>query len=192
MAYVTPGTVAAGDVATAAAWNVLTNDVIDTRAVLVNLKSTSLTTTTTTTVTTGGTYYDISGLSVSITPTSATSKIMIFAQVSASLGADNIVTFRLVRDSIAIGVGTGSTGSRLPASGGAYFGTAAMATASSQWQNPMQFLDSPATTSATTYKIQVSSNTNGQIVYINRSSADFDSIGQFRGVSTITVMEVPV
>jgi hypothetical protein len=29
MAYVTPGTVAAGDVATAAAWNVLTNDVID-------------------------------------------------------------------------------------------------------------------------------------------------------------------
>jgi len=28
MAYVTPGTVAAGDVATAAAWNVLTNDVI--------------------------------------------------------------------------------------------------------------------------------------------------------------------
>ena len=29
MAYVTPGTVAAGDVATAAAWNVITNDVID-------------------------------------------------------------------------------------------------------------------------------------------------------------------
>ncbi|MSO48193.1 MAG: hypothetical protein EXQ67_08965 [Thermoleophilia bacterium] len=29
MAYVTPGTVAAGDVATAAAWNVLTNDVIN-------------------------------------------------------------------------------------------------------------------------------------------------------------------
>ena len=28
MAYVTPGTVAAGDVATAAAWNVITNDVI--------------------------------------------------------------------------------------------------------------------------------------------------------------------
>ena len=29
MAYVTPGTVAAGDVATAAAWNVVVNDVID-------------------------------------------------------------------------------------------------------------------------------------------------------------------
>ena len=32
MAYVTPGTVAAGDVATAAAWNVITNDVIDLRS----------------------------------------------------------------------------------------------------------------------------------------------------------------
>ena len=31
MAYVTPGTVAAGDVATAAAWNVITNDVISFR-----------------------------------------------------------------------------------------------------------------------------------------------------------------
>ena len=37
MAYVTPGTVAAGDVATAAAWNVLTNDVIAHQASLVRL-----------------------------------------------------------------------------------------------------------------------------------------------------------
>ena len=191
MAYVTPGTVAAGDVATAAAWNVLTNDVIDTRAVLANLKSTSLTTTASITVTTGGTFVDITGLSVSITPTSNTSKIMIFAQVSAGLGADNILALRLVRDSTAIGVGT-SVSSRVAASGGAYFGTAVMSSSSTQWQNPMQFLDSPATTASTTYKIQVTSNANGQIVYINRSSSDADSIGQFRGVSTITVMEVPV
>ena len=191
MAYVTPGTVAAGDVATAAAWNVLTNDVIDTRAVLANLKSTSLTTTASITVTTGGTFVDITGLSVSITPTSNTSKIMIFAQVSAGLGADNILALRLVRDSTAIGVGT-SVSSRVAASGGAYFGTAVMSSSSTQWQNPMQFLDSPATTASTTYKIQVTSNANGQVVYINRSSSDADSIGQFRGVSTITVMEVPV
>lgn len=191
MAYVAPATVSAGDAVTAASYNILTNDVIDTRAVLANLKSTSLTTTTTTTVTTGGTFYDISGLSVSITPTSASSKIMIWAQVSVGLGADNIVAFRLVRDSTAIGVGT-SVSARIPASAGSYYGTAVMATVSSQWQSPMQFLDSPATTSATTYKIQVSSNTNGQIIYINRSSADYDLNGQFRAVSTITVMEVPV
>ena len=37
MAYVTPGTVAAGDVATAAAWNVLTNDVIAHQASIIRL-----------------------------------------------------------------------------------------------------------------------------------------------------------
>jgi hypothetical protein len=169
---------------------VLTNDVIDTRAVLVNLKSTSLTTTTTTTVTTGGTYYDISGLSISITPTSATSKIMIWGQVSLGLAADNIVTFRLVRDSTAVGVGT-SVSSRIAASAGSYYGAVVMGGLSNQWAVPMQFLDSPATTSAITYKIQTSSNANGQIVYINRSYNDTDNFGQFRGVSTITVMEVP-
>lgn len=39
MAYVTPGTVAAGDVATAAAWNVLTNDVIDHEIYVANLRT---------------------------------------------------------------------------------------------------------------------------------------------------------
>jgi hypothetical protein len=191
MAYATPGTVASGSVWTAAQVNVLVNDIIDTRAVIVNVKSTSLTTTTTTTVTTGGTHYDISGLSVSITPTSATSKIMIWGQVSVGLAADNILTFRLVRDSTAVGVGT-SVSSRIAASAGSYYGAAVMGGLSNQWAVPMQFLDSPATTSAITYKIQTSSNANGQIVYINRSYTDADSIGHFRGVSTITVMEVPV
>ena len=191
MAYVTPGTVAAGDVATAAAWNVLTNDVIDNRAVLVNLKSTSLTTSTTTTVTTAGTFYDITGLSISITPTSATSKIMIWGQVSVGLDQNNIITFRLVRDSTAVGVGT-SASLRQAASAGVYYGSAVMTSGAAQYPVPMQFLDSPATTSATTYKIQTGSNANGQVVYINRSFLDTDQNSQFRGVSTITVMEVPV
>jgi hypothetical protein len=38
MAYATPGTVAAGDVATAAAWNVITNDVIDHETRLLQLR----------------------------------------------------------------------------------------------------------------------------------------------------------
>jgi len=38
MAYVTPGTVAAGDVATAAAWNVITNDVIDVDSRITQIK----------------------------------------------------------------------------------------------------------------------------------------------------------
>jgi len=191
MTYVAPTIRSVGDAVTAADYNIMANDVIDTRAVLVNLKSTSLTTSTTVTITSGGTYYDISGLSISITPTSATSKIMIWAQVDSALGADNVVAFRLVRDSTAIGVAT-SVGSRIPASTGAFYGTAVMSSTTGHFPVPIQFLDSPATTSATTYKIQTTSNASSQIVYINRSKDDIDSGGQFRGVSTITVMEVPV
>jgi len=51
-----------------------------------------------------------------------------------------------------------------------------------------QALDSPATTSATTYKmdIKVSSGTG----HVNRSDNDGNSSNRGRGVSTITLMEV--
>ena len=49
-------------------------------------------------------------------------------------------------------------------------------------------LDSPATTSATTYKIQIGgSDTNG-VTYLNRSSSDGSDAA--RGMSTITLMEI--
>ena len=51
-------------------------------------------------------------------------------------------------------------------------------------------LDSPATTSATTYKIQIGgSDTNG-VTYLNRSSSDSDGSSSARGMSTITLMEI--
>ena len=50
------------------------------------------------------------------------------------------------------------------------------------------YLDSPNTTSATTYKVQLLPN--GWAAYINRSVTDTDTSGYARGVSYITVMEV--
>ena len=191
MAWTTPDTAVAGSTAlTAAFWNANVRDNLNNLRALANLKSTTLTTTTTTTVTTGGTYYDISGLTVSITPTAATSKIMIWAQVNVGTGSDNSIILRLVRDSTAIGIGT-SPGSRVPASTGGFYGTDTMANAYSNFPIPMQFLDSPVTTSAITYKIQVSSNAGAKVIYINRSSNDENSVNSFRAVSTITVMEIP-
>ena len=55
------------------------------------------------------------------------------------------------------------------------------------------FLDSPSTTSATTYKIQAVNrvDTQGGTMYINRTEQDRDTVGYDpRGVSSITVMEV--
>ena len=55
---------------------------------------------------------------------------------------------------------------------------------------PAVFLDSPSTTSATTYKVQFNAQqAGGQIVYINRTirnNATYDNAG----ASTITLMEV--
>jgi hypothetical protein len=59
---------------------------------------------------------------------------------------------------------------------------------------PAVFLDSPSTTSATTYKVQFNAQQAGsasQVVYINRTirnNATFDNAG----ASTITLMEVAV
>jgi hypothetical protein len=131
------------------------------------------------------TYADVTGLSVSITPTSATSKILVMAQVSAMgtvLAALGYGQF--VRGSTAIGVGDAS-GSRVQCSFVIPFGNAVAALFT---ETPI-FLDSPATTSATTYKIQIrSENTN--TIYVNRSEQDNNTAAGGRAISTITVMEI--
>jgi hypothetical protein len=53
----------------------------------------------------------------------------------------------------------------------------------------MNFLDSPATTSSTTYKLQIVS-TNGTTHYVNRNVRDDNGDYEPRSISTITVMEI--
>ena len=52
---------------------------------------------------------------------------------------------------------------------------------------PLVYLDSPATTSATTYKLQVGNNSGADTGYINRTIQDQVNS---RTTSTITVMEI--
>lgn len=132
------------------------------------------------------TFADVTGLSVSITPSSASNKILVIANISGQgTYAACALIGRLVRDSTAIAVGT-SVSSRTAASFGAFVG----AGGSEMNFGAVSHLDSPATTSALTYKIQVLSNVNGQTVYVNRSSSDTDSAAFARTVSSITVMEI--
>ena len=131
------------------------------------------------------TYADVTGLSVSITPTSATSKILVMAQVSAMGTVGAALGFgQIVRDATAIGIGDAS-GSRVQCTFVIPF---AALTAALPTETPI-FLDSPATTSATTYKIQIrSENTN--TIYVNRSEQDGNNVAGGRPISTITVMEI--
>lgn len=133
---------------------------------------------------TSSTFADVTGLSVSITPTSASNKVFVIVTLNFTTTGAPQAGFRLVRDSTDIGLGD-AAGSRLRVVTGGYQQAASLLHRAS-----MSFLDSPATTSATTYKVQMNSTDNTNLVYINRSVTDTDSASFMRGSSTITVFEV--
>jgi len=132
-------------------------------------------------------FVDVTGLSVSITPTNASSKILIFYTVFGS--CNNHSAIRLLRDSTAINVGT-AAGNRI-ATSGASFGLGGSVGASGDDAVTISgnFLDSPATTSSVTYKIQ-SISYLGTTWYLNTSISDGDNVYTYRGASTITAMEI--
>ena len=128
-------------------------------------------------------YTDVTGLSASITPSSTSSKILVIVNVLGSQDVNvNRLFMKLLRDSTSICIGD-SSGSRDRVSFGSSSYESVFMTTWSQ-----NYLDSPSTTSATTYKIQmrVSASTG----YINRADDDTDSSIHQRGASTITLMEV--
>jgi hypothetical protein len=144
------------------------------------------TTKTDTFTTASGSYVDVTGLSVSITPTSATSKILVLFQINGSqdVGAGR-ASLKLLRGSTVINAGD-VAGSRTPALGG--FSSVDQSIPSAPVSG--NFLDSPATTSSTTYKIQLAMAAGSGTAYINRTDQDADNADQIRMASTITVMEI--
>ena len=116
-------------------------------------------------------FVDVTGLSASITPSSSSNKILCVVNIgigSDSAGADNLV--RVVRGSTKIVpndtlVRTDSTSICI------------------NWN--ISLLDSPATTSSTTYKVQILSESTSTVKVNSRNSEV-----AIHGISTITLMEV--
>jgi len=130
------------------------------------------------------TFADITGLSVSITPSSSSNKILVLANVNhVGTTTTSASGIRLMRNSTAIGIGDAS-GSRPRTSGGESYGNYGVTLTG----DAVMFLDSPATTSATTYKIQIQAYSS--TAYVNRSQVDTDNNAYYRGMSSITVMEI--
>ena len=125
---------------------------------------------------TSQTFADISGLSVNITPSSSSNKILIsfFANVSTN---NHDAHIQLLRDSTAI-VGTGASTTNATVNARTYQGDII---------NTMgtMYLDSPSTTSAITYKLQWRLNV-AQTVYLNRRMGDT----AYSTISNITAMEI--
>lgn len=128
-------------------------------------------------------YVDITGLSVSITPTSTSSRILILATIQAVQATTTGSTLRLMRDATAISIAD-TAGSRRTGS----FAELFTGRSDNFYSFSATYIDSPATTSTTTYKVQVLPN--GYAAYINRSVSDVDNTGYSRGVSYLTVMEI--
>ena len=146
------------------------------------------TTKTDTFVTTSTSFVDITGLSVSITPKFSTSKILVTYHTNASMEDDGYRGgLRLMRDSTAIFVGD-SAGSRPQLSNHLVEATGTQ----QQFSYSGQTLDSPATTSAVTYKVQAISLDSGRQININKSYGDSNDALNGRTASSITVMEVSV
>jgi hypothetical protein len=130
------------------------------------------------------TFTDITGLSVTITPSAATSKILVFMECWGNGAPANAWGgLRLVRGATAIGVGA-TAGSRISLNGFMYQNDNTLIAGASN-----MVLDEPNTTSATTYKVQFMTNSGGT-GYINRTVTDTDNNSFPRSASTITVMEI--
>jgi len=127
---------------------------------------------------------DVTGLSLSITPASATSKVFVITNcVISNTNQFRAAFIQIVRNSTAISIGDAAS-NRARASGGSevadgYF---------SLGFTPL-ILDSPNTTSAITYKVQLWRATDGTAV-INRTGADNDTAQRGRFASSITAFEV--
>jgi hypothetical protein len=139
--------------------------------------------------TSGWTMVDITGLTVTLTPTSATSKFLVMARVYAS-GNYYSTYLNLVRNSTTIFTGDAAGSRPTPTS---FF--ALDVTQSNDHgfvhMHSFSYLDSPGTGSAVTYKLQASGRAPSYVMYINRSVPDrnfteYDS----RLASSLIVMEI--
>lgn len=136
--------------------------------------------------TSSNTFVDVTGLSVTITPTSTSSKILVTANLSlgsnsAGSGAPQVL---LLRGSTGLRLGD-VAGSRTQVSSGAsVFASNTIAGCD------ITYLDSPASTSAQTYKIQLRDGIGASSAqYINQSHTDTNSASFGRAASSIIVQE---
>ena len=136
-----------------------------------------------TTITTmsGNSYADVSGMSVSITPSSTSSKILVLVNMHVNPANSMGVVWKLLRNTTDIAVNNASNIS----TGGAYCDTGG--SAGNSWNgNSISHLDSPSTTSSVTYKVQARGTTTSSFGINRRSNYS----GDFGGASSITVMEI--
>lgn len=137
---------------------------------------------------TSNSYITVPDLTVTITPSSTSSKIAVFVSVPITYAqtADRGVFVSVFADGTNLAV-PDSPGNRVP--GQQSINQNGLRTAVVYDHFSGHFLHSPNTTSAVVYDVRVN-RTGGNPVLVNRGDSDADTADNGRGVSIITVMEV--
>ena len=136
-----------------------------------------------TTSTTSTSFVDVTGMTIDITPAATASKILVLVNANmCGSAADWFGHMKLVRDSTDLFIGDAASNRQRD---------------SALWRSKTEqnlrnltpmYLDSPSSTSATTYKLQWAVE-SGMTFYLNRTGADSDTTAYGRTASSITVME---
>lgn len=139
--------------------------------------------------TTGTAFVDITGFNATITPLFSTSKILVDIVMSCGEAGDAFPAFYVNRNGTVIDLSDGiSPGQRVTIG---YTNTGA--DTRDQYLMtvvPFKYLDSPSSTSALTYQVQMSPmRTASRTAHLNRMNTIGDA-NQMTGISTITLMEI--
>ena len=153
------------------------------------VKVASTTKTDTFTSSTNNAWTDITGLSVSITPTATTSKVLVSFSVTGAFWRQSVsaCNLRIVRDTTPVAQGD-AAGSRTRSLTSQYIAYSGGSGPDGAVAVTYTVLDSPSTTSATTYKVQFYQDVSG--ILVNRGVTDPDAAYNGRYASTITAMEI--
>ena len=155
---------------------------------VVQVKSTTLTSTFSGTATLG-TFMAVTGLTVAITPTSASNKILLLATVIVANDATSQGLTGILTGGNCASYRGDTAGSRQRAASGVSMGSSARVAQNMNFN----YIDSPATTSSTTYGVSLNYTANSgatQVLYVNRAATDDDVDYNAHYASTITAIEV--
>ena len=128
-------------------------------------------------------FTDMSGLTLNITPSASSSKVLAIFNLNMSTANGQRGGIKLVRGSTDLLIGDAAsnrnrTSHMMMSTSGAH-----------SLHVPLVYLDSPSTTSATTYKIQAFCE-SGNNIHVNRTDSDTDNDTYSRSASSLVLMEV--
>ena len=130
---------------------------------------------------------EITGVAISVTPQSSSSRfvLMFYTSIGMTAASGQRGSIRFRRDSSAIGYGSADGSANVAA-----FGSVSNYATSTTQPFAMFYIDSPSTTSSTTYTVEASYEGGAGTVYINSDGGGNASNTFYRGMSNLIMMEL--